>query len=94
MSFDKPYVGKPASKIPQTGALGPRKEYAAGTYKWVQEQLRDIGIVISKRGETLRINYFSGPEDTARYSTSLQEALEAGFEMRRRGGRVAHILAA
>ena len=94
MSLDKQYVGKPVSKVPQTGALTPPKEYAAGTYKWVQEQLRDIGIVISKRGETLRINYFSGLEDTARYPSSLQEALEAGFEMRKRGGRVAYTLAA
>jgi hypothetical protein len=90
MSLDKQYVGKPGSEGPRTGTLGPPREYAAGTYKWVQEQLREVGIVISKRGETLRINYFSGLEDTAHYTTSLQEALETGFEMRKRGGRVAY----
>ena len=51
------------------------------TYKGIQEQLRDIGIVISKRGETLRINYFSGLEDTARYMTSLEDALAQGLKM-------------
>ena len=33
---------------------------AANGYRSVQEQLREIGIVMSKRGETLRINYFDG----------------------------------
>ena len=45
-------------------------------YREIQEKLREMGIVISKKGGTLRINYFSGMEDTARYVTSLQEALE------------------
>jgi hypothetical protein len=55
-----------------------------GTYKEVQEKLRDKGIVISKRGDTHRINYFGGLEDTARYTTSLQDALKQGFEMAKR----------
>jgi hypothetical protein len=50
-------------------------------YREVQEKLREMGIVISKKGGTLRINYFSGMEDTARYVASLQEALEKGREM-------------
>ena len=51
------------------------------TYKAVQETLREVGIVISKRGETHRINYFSGLEDTAHYTTSLQDALDKGLAM-------------
>jgi hypothetical protein len=50
-------------------------------YGEVQEKLREIGIVISKRGETLRINYFSGLEDTAHYTTSLEDALEKAQQM-------------
>ena len=50
-------------------------------YREVQEKLREIGIVISKRGETLRINYFSGLEDTAHYTTSLEDALEKAQQM-------------
>jgi hypothetical protein len=59
----------------------PSKEEVLVSYKEVQEKLRDIGIVISKKGETHRINYFSGLEDTARYTTSLQDALAQGLEM-------------
>jgi len=51
------------------------------TYKSVQDQLRASGIVMSKKGEVLRINYFSGLEDTAHYTASLQEALEKGLAM-------------
>lgn len=52
-------------------------------YKWVQEQLRAAGVVMSKKGEMHRINYFSGLEDTALYMVSLQEALEKGLAMSR-----------
>jgi hypothetical protein len=51
------------------------------TYKAVQEKLREIGIVISKKGETHRINFFSGLNDTAYYTTSLQDALDKGSYM-------------
>lgn len=51
------------------------------TYKSVQDQLRDSGIVMSKKGNVHRINYFSGLEDTALYTESLQEALEKGLAM-------------
>lgn len=51
------------------------------TYKVVQETLRDVGIVMSKRGETHRINFFGGLEDTARYTNSLEEALNKGLDM-------------
>jgi hypothetical protein len=54
-------------------------------YGELQEKLRDIGIVISKKGETIRINYFSGLEDTAHYTTSLEDALEKAQQMARRG---------
>jgi hypothetical protein len=53
------------------------------TYKAVQETLRRAGIVISKRGCTHRINFFSGLENTAYYTDSLQEALAKGLEMAR-----------
>jgi hypothetical protein len=51
------------------------------TYKSVQETLRGIGIVISKRGEIHRINFFGGLEDTAHYTTSLQGCLDKGVDM-------------
>lgn len=35
------------------------------TYKSVQERLREAGIVMSKKGEVHRINYFGGLEETA-----------------------------
>ncbi len=50
-------------------------------YGAVREQLREAGIVISKRGDTLRINFFGGLEKTARYTESLEEALEIGLAM-------------
>jgi hypothetical protein len=57
------------------------------SYKVVQEMLREIGIVISKRGDTHRINFFGGLEETACYTTSLTDALDRGVDMaRRRGG--------
>jgi hypothetical protein len=57
------------------------------SYKVVQEMLREIGIVISKRGDTHRINFFGGLEETAYYTTSLTDALDRGVDMaRRRGG--------
>ena len=47
----------------------------------VRENLRSIGVVMSKRGETIRLNYFGGLEDTAKYATDLQEALALGTEL-------------
>ncbi|WP_432283675.1 hypothetical protein SLT36_17400 [Aminobacter sp. BA135] len=47
----------------------------------VRESLRSIGVVMSKRGETIRLNYFGGLEDTAKYATDLQEALALGREL-------------
>ncbi len=61
-----------------------RELTVAMTYKTVQEALRAAGIVMSKRGETHRINFFFGLEDTAHYTTSLQDALEKGLAMARR----------
>ena len=51
------------------------------TYKAVQEKLRLIGIVISKRGETHRINFFGGLGETACYTDSLDDALLKGVAM-------------
>jgi hypothetical protein len=51
------------------------------TYKAVQEMLRDAGIVISKKGDIHRINFFGGLEASAYYTKDLQEALEKGLEM-------------
>ena len=61
----------------------------SGTYKQVQEELRDVGIVISKRGSTHRINFFGGLENTAYYTQELQDALSRGLAMAkpsRKGG--------
>ncbi|TJW06118.1 MAG: hypothetical protein E5W97_09970 [Mesorhizobium sp.] len=49
------------------------------TYKSVQERLREAGIVMSKKGEVHRINYFGGLEETALYTTSLEEAMGLGM---------------
>ena len=51
------------------------------TYKAVQDVLRKAGIVMSKKGEVHRINFFSGLENTAYYTTSLQDALNKGLAM-------------
>ncbi|MER8480746.1 hypothetical protein NKG95_06970 [Mesorhizobium sp. M1423] len=57
-------------------------------YKTVQEVLRKAGIVMSKKGEVHRINFFSGLEDTAYYTPSLQDALDKGLAMAGGAGRV------
>ena len=48
------------------------------TYRAVQEELRAAGFVMSKKGETHRINFFSGLEDTAHYTTSFNGCPEPG----------------
>lgn len=53
------------------------------TYKLVQETLREAGIVMSKKGDVHRINFFGGLENTAHYTTSLKDALEKGLAMAR-----------
>ena len=57
------------------------------TYRSVQEQLRAAGIVLSKKGGMHRMNHFSGLEDTALYTASLEEALALGLKMARPQGR-------
>lgn len=47
----------------------------------VRESLRSIGVVMSKRGETIRLNHFGGLEDTAKYTTDLHDALVLGREL-------------
>jgi hypothetical protein len=54
------------------------------TYKQVQEILRKAGVVMSKRGETHRINFFGGLEDTAYYTSDLRDALAKGLKMSER----------
>ena len=51
------------------------------TYKSVQAQLRAVGVVISKRGEVHRINFFGGIEETAYQTDSLEDALDQGLKM-------------
>ena len=51
------------------------------TYKSVQAQLRAVGIVISKKGEVHRINFFGGLEETAYQTDSLEDALDQGLKM-------------
>lgn len=53
------------------------------TYRQVQERLRLVGVMISKRGDTIRVNNFGGLAETAYYTESLQEALDAGMKMAR-----------
>ncbi|CAN7718435.1 hypothetical protein [Aminobacter aminovorans] len=50
-------------------------------YREVQEQLRLVGILISKRGDSLRVNHFSGGPETAYVTSDLEEALWAGLTM-------------
>jgi len=50
-------------------------------YREVQEHLRALGVVMSKRGCAIRLNHFGGMEDTALYTQSLEEALTAGIGM-------------
>ncbi|TIT24224.1 MAG: hypothetical protein E5W81_08030 [Mesorhizobium sp.] len=57
-------------------------------YKTVQEVLRKAGIVMSKKGEVHRINFFSGLENTAYYTPTLQDALDKGLGMAGGAGRV------
>ncbi|MER9232118.1 hypothetical protein NKI56_08445 [Mesorhizobium sp. M0622] len=57
-------------------------------YKTVQEVLRKAGIVMSKKGEVHRINFFSGLEDTAYYTPSLQDALDRGLALAGGAGRM------
>jgi hypothetical protein len=79
LSVDKCDSDQSAAKALLAGAAN-----AANGYKSVQGQLRELGIVMSKRGEALRINYFGGLEDTACYPRTLQEALDQGFELSKR----------
>jgi hypothetical protein len=73
MVSEKP--SKPASRIYLSLSLPPGV------------RSREIGIVISKRGETHRINFFGGLEETAYYTTSLTDALNRGIRMAKiRGG--------
>jgi hypothetical protein len=62
-------------------SLKKRRVLVDVTYKSVQEKLRDAGIVMSKRGDIHRINFFGGLEGTAYYTESLEEALERGLSM-------------
>lgn len=50
-------------------------------YRELQEYLRPLGIVMSKKGQTIRLNNFGGLEDTARYSETLEDALSMGEAM-------------
>ncbi len=52
-------------------------------YREVQDQLRSVGVLISKKGGSLRVNHFSGNPETAFFTSDLQEALRAGLSMGR-----------
>jgi len=52
-------------------------------FREVREQLRIVGILISKRGDDIRINHFGGMPETAVVTSSLDEALTAGLSMAR-----------
>lgn len=53
------------------------------TFREVREQLRIVGILISKRGSSIRVNHFGGMPETACFTSSLDEALTAGLSMAR-----------
>ena len=50
-------------------------------HREVQEQLRVVGIALSKTGGSLRVNYFGGGPETACYTSDLEEALRIGLSM-------------
>lgn len=50
-------------------------------HREVQEQLRVVGISLSKNGGSLRVNYFGGGADTAHFTSDLEEALRIGLSM-------------
>lgn len=52
-------------------------------YREVQERLRAVGIVVSKRAGVIRLNHFGGFEKSALYVEDLQEALNVGLKMAR-----------
>lgn len=52
-------------------------------YREVQECLRAVGVVISKRGGVIRVNHFGGFENSALYAKDLQEALNVDLKMAR-----------
>lgn len=47
----------------------------------LRETLRTMGVVVSKRGENIRLNHFGGLEGTAKYTTNLQDAIALGREL-------------
>jgi|APFEC2959095171_1045051.scaffolds.fasta_scaffold14346_2 hypothetical protein len=53
-------------------------------YREVQEQLRVVGILLSKKGGSLRVNHFDGGPDTAYLTPDLEEALRVGLSMAKR----------
>jgi hypothetical protein len=52
-------------------------------FRDVQDQLREVGILISKNGALIRVNHFGGGAETAFVTASLEEALQAGLAMAR-----------
>lgn len=56
-------------------------ELQALKYREVQERLRLVGVMISKRGDTIRVNHFGGFQDSPYYTESLEDAFGAGMKM-------------
>ncbi|BBD41036.1 hypothetical protein Amn_pb00270 (plasmid) [Aminobacter sp. Y103A] len=50
-------------------------------YREVQETLRTIGIVMSKKDGRIRVNHFGGTPETARFAGCPKEALRLGLSM-------------
>ena len=50
-------------------------------HREVQEQLRVVGILLSKKGGRLRVNHFGGGPETAYFTSDLEEALRMGLSM-------------
>lgn len=57
-------------------------------YRELQEYLRPLGIVMSKKGAKIRLNSFGGLENTARYSETLEGALSIGRDMAKSRGDI------
>jgi hypothetical protein len=74
--------GLAADMFPEPVADHAERQRQREHFRDALDRERHIGVaVMSKRGETIRLNYFGGLEDTAKYATDLQEALALGKEL-------------
>jgi hypothetical protein len=53
----------------------------AMTFFEVRAKLRKVGILVSKYGGSIRVNHFGAGPETARFTSSLEDALRVGLAM-------------